>query len=966
MLIAFIATTLLAIGLLFPSHAVKGQSTSGVVTIAFDDGKSSQISNAFPVMERYGFVGTYYIITNYVGSDGYMKLSDLNTLQNAGNEIASHGVDHPAFTYLTDDQINYESSASQQFLQHNGFPAANFAYPYGDSNSHTDSIVLQYYRSARHSYGAGYFMSIPPAATQMSIPMGFAGETGDSSALQQDEWAVNQAYETNSWVIIFFHDILPTPPTDPWQIQQSEFAALLNYVANSGVQVLTVNQALNQWSPLNAEPVVSVSPSLLTMDIGQTETFSATPSGGSGTYLSYQWYVDGVAQSGETASTLAFAPISATTYSVAVTVDDTSGATSAPSTFATVTVNDSPTVSIAPDSSIIDVGQVQTFTANSIGGSDMIHYQWYLDSSAVGPDSESYSYFAEYEASQLVTCKVTDSASNPVTSPASNAVSVKVNSALVAPTVTTASSIVDQGQSSRLTSTSIATGTSPYTYQWFKKAPSSSTYSLINGASLSSYSFDTSSSTTPGTWRFKLQVTDAAGATVNSNVVPITLNAEPVVSVSPSMLTMDIGQTHLFTSSAFRGSPPYSFQWYLNGTLISGATNSTYVFTPSTTGLVLLYLQVSDTASFPVSILSNNAAVLVKSAPVAPSLSASATMVDQGQPSQVSFGGLSGGVTPYCYQWFEKASGMDSYSPIIGATSANYSFSTIGVEMGVYSFELNVTDSASSPLTVTSTPVSVTVNSALAPPLVWAPSEIDQGQTITLTSTSVSTGTGPYSYQWMNMAPSTSSYSAILNGAFYSFNFLTSSATSTGNWSFILQVTDNAGAAVNSSASLVTVNPAISAYAGHGGYINPTGNVTVIYGGSQTFNIKADTGYNIFDVNVDGISVGAVNFYNFTNVQSPHNITATFTPTPTPTPTSAPTSSPTSTLVPAVTPPPTTTPTTTQTPVTSPKQTHSSLPQEAVYGMVPAIAIVAIGGIVLVLGKGKKAKAEGNTNGNCN
>jgi hypothetical protein len=70
----------------------------------------------------------------------------------------------------------------------------------------------------------------------------------------------------------------------------------------------------------------------------------------------------------------------------------------------------------------------------------------------------------------------------------------------------------------------------------------------------------------------------------------------------------------------------------------------------------------------------------------------------------------------------------------------------------------------------------------------------------------------------------------------------------------------------------------ISASAGAGGTINPSGEVTVGYGGSQTFTITPNTGYKIADVLVDGGSVGAVSSYTFSNVTAGHNIAASFTP----------------------------------------------------------------------------------------
>ncbi|KPJ58178.1 MAG: hypothetical protein AMJ46_14545, partial [Latescibacteria bacterium DG_63] len=71
----------------------------------------------------------------------------------------------------------------------------------------------------------------------------------------------------------------------------------------------------------------------------------------------------------------------------------------------------------------------------------------------------------------------------------------------------------------------------------------------------------------------------------------------------------------------------------------------------------------------------------------------------------------------------------------------------------------------------------------------------------------------------------------------------------------------------------------ISAAAGSGGSITPSGTVSVIEGADQGFTITADTGYIVADVVVDGSSVGAVTTYTFTNVTTDHSITTTFTET---------------------------------------------------------------------------------------
>src|SRR5204863_486792 len=78
------------------------------------------------------------------------------------------------------------------------------------------------------------------------------------------------------------------------------------------------------------------------------------------------------------------------------------------------------------------------------------------------------------------------------------------------------------------------------------------------------------------------------------------------------------------------------------------------------------------------------------------------------------------------------------------------------------------------------------------------------------------------------------------------------------------------------AASFNLINYTITASAGTGGTISPTGAVSVNCGSSQSFTITPETGYTIGVVVVDGSSVGAVASYTFNNVQTAHTISASF------------------------------------------------------------------------------------------
>jgi YVTN family beta-propeller protein len=95
----------------------------------------------------------------------------------------------------------------------------------------------------------------------------------------------------------------------------------------------------------------------------------------------------------------------------------------------------------------------------------------------------------------------------------------------------------------------------------------------------------------------------------------------------------------------------------------------------------------------------------------------------------------------------------------------------------------------------------------LASPTVSASqTRILQGQTAVLEVALLTTGTSPYAYQWFVEAPNATNFQPISNATSSNYNFTTTTSTAAGNWSFMLQVTDATGAAVNSTATQVTVN----------------------------------------------------------------------------------------------------------------------------------------------------------------
>ena len=122
------------------------------ILITFDDGHMDNYSNAFPIMQKYGFTGVLYIVGNYMGADGFMDRDQILEMYDAGWEVGSHSMNHYDLTKLSpQDQRNEIVGSKEKLESMLGIDILTFAYPFGAKNE----SVMDYVRFAGYMAAMG-------------------------------------------------------------------------------------------------------------------------------------------------------------------------------------------------------------------------------------------------------------------------------------------------------------------------------------------------------------------------------------------------------------------------------------------------------------------------------------------------------------------------------------------------------------------------------------------------------------------------------------------------------------------------------------------------------------------------------------------------------------------------------------------------------------------------------------------
>jgi peptidoglycan/xylan/chitin deacetylase (PgdA/CDA1 family) len=108
------------------------RTLSNAVLLTFDDGYGDQFQYAYPILQRYGDVATFFVNVGTIGTPRHMTWDEVQTMARGGMSIGCHGVTHADLATLSESAQSYQIDRCVQLLgAHLHSNVLAYAYPSG-------------------------------------------------------------------------------------------------------------------------------------------------------------------------------------------------------------------------------------------------------------------------------------------------------------------------------------------------------------------------------------------------------------------------------------------------------------------------------------------------------------------------------------------------------------------------------------------------------------------------------------------------------------------------------------------------------------------------------------------------------------------------------------------------------------------------------------------------------------------
>lgn len=116
------------------------------IMLSFDDNDINQYENAVPLLKKYGFTATFFIMTVSLDRENYMTSDQVIQLDKDGFDVEPHTWDHHMVTgYKTDEDWQKQIVGPKKTLEEMlGHSTPFFAYPFGIYSAETAEKIKSY------------------------------------------------------------------------------------------------------------------------------------------------------------------------------------------------------------------------------------------------------------------------------------------------------------------------------------------------------------------------------------------------------------------------------------------------------------------------------------------------------------------------------------------------------------------------------------------------------------------------------------------------------------------------------------------------------------------------------------------------------------------------------------------------------------------------------------------------------
>jgi peptidoglycan/xylan/chitin deacetylase (PgdA/CDA1 family) len=212
-----------------------------VVSLTFDDGDADNYSVRSALAEN-NLHATFYVVSGFTNSNGYMTDDQLRDLYNDGNEIGGHTLSHVKLTDVRGAELEREVCQDRSNLVAYGFEVNSFAYPFGHYDDAARQVVMDC------GYGNARGVSGGPDTVQPVDKYGLRAMpyiVDDTRFPKMLRYVTEVENAGGGWVIFVFHHVCDG--CDQYAIKPqvfSEFSKWLGVQQSNGLVVKTVGEVM--------------------------------------------------------------------------------------------------------------------------------------------------------------------------------------------------------------------------------------------------------------------------------------------------------------------------------------------------------------------------------------------------------------------------------------------------------------------------------------------------------------------------------------------------------------------------------------------------------------------------------------------------------------------------------------------------------------------------------------------------